>query len=445
MSPFRLSILVIAILALSACSIFRNGAAERRAKEAEDKAGRITMVLGDPELEADPALAATPIVLPEPDTTMSWPQAGRQSSKLVGHLEAAAKLRVAWRSNAGRGSDNKSALTTAPIASETTAYTIDAEQEIRAFNLQNGRTVWRKKLDSGSRRDKIGYGGGLALQGDTLVVASGYGFVAALDAANGDQKWRREMDAPMTGAPTIKDSRVFVSSNNNEVFALNLSDGAIIWTDQAIAEPARVLGSPSPAAIEDIVVAPYSSGEVIAYLASNGRRLWTDALARPGRFTPISAINDIAGRPVLASGLVFVANQSGVTLAIDGRSGSRVWAQPIGSTQAPALVGDTIYLVSVDGRLACLSASTGGVYWIKQLRRFKDEEDQKGRISYSGPIVASGRVIVISSRGDLEAYDPQTGEKVGELDLGDNVYLEPIAAGGKLLVLNDDATLIAVE
>ena len=93
---------------------------------------------------------------------------------------------------------------------------------------------------------------------------------------------RTEISTPMTGSPTIKGGKVFATSNNNEIFALDLATGNVLWSDQAIAETARVLGSPSPAAVEDLVVAPFSSGEVIAYLASNGRRLWTDALSRAG-------------------------------------------------------------------------------------------------------------------------------------------------------------------
>ena len=60
----------------------------------------------------------------------------------------------------------------------------------------------------------------------------------------------------MTGAPTIKGGKVFATSNNNEIFALELATGNIAWSDQAIAETARVLGSPSPAAVEELVVAP---------------------------------------------------------------------------------------------------------------------------------------------------------------------------------------------
>ena len=445
MNTIKSAILIAGVFSLSACSILSFGSEKRRAEEEADRAGRITMVLGEPELEADPTLASVEIELTAARDVEAWPQTGSRASKVVGHVNAAPELDIAWRVDAGRGSDNSSALTTSPITSETTIFVLDAAQTIRAFSITNGRRIWSQELDSGSRRDRIAYGGGLAVDGERLIAASAYGFVAAFNAETGDELWRRQMDAPMTGAPTIKDNRIYVSSNNNEVFALDLETGEVLWSDQAIAEPARVLGAPSPAAVEDIVVAPYSSGEVIAYLAANGRRLWSDALARPGRFTPISAINDIAGRPVLAGGLVFVANQSGVMLAIDGRSGSRVWAQPIGSTQAPAISGGVIYMVSVDGRLAALSASTGGVFWVRQLRRFRDEDDQKGRISYSGPILASDRVVVISSRGELQAFSPQTGEPVDSLRLGDETYLEPIAAQGKLFVLTDEAKLIAIE
>lgn len=431
-------------LVVTSCGMFGSGR-DRAAEEAAEQAGRIAMVLGDDTLVADPELATRSVILPAAETLDAWTEAGSRPSKAVGHILAADDLQVAWRRDAGEGSSRNAALTTAPVANQNHIYVLDADQTVRAFDLQTGSPTWRHEVDSGSRRDKVGIGGGLALTGDTLIVSSGYGLVLALDAETGALKWSRATEAPMTGAPTIKDGRIFVTSNNNEVLALSLADGELEWSDQAISESARVLSSPSPAAVEDIVVVPYSSGEVIAYLASNGRRLWSDALSRPGRFTPISAINDIAARPVLAGGLVIVANQSGVTAAIDGRSGTRIWAQTIGSTQAPALAGDYVFIAGTDGMLAALDASSGRVYWATQMRRYRDQEDEKGRLSYSGPIIASGRVIVISSEGDLIAYDPQTGQEVDTLDLGDKVYLEPIAVNETLYVLTDDARLIAIR
>ncbi|MEM0987114.1 MAG: PQQ-binding-like beta-propeller repeat protein [Pseudomonadota bacterium] len=436
---------VLSFALLSACQLINNRSAEREAEEAEDRAGRIAMILGDEVIEANPELASQTISLPPAVTLTSWAQAGAKPSKVVGHVAAGADFTVDWRQDAGRGSDRRSALTSPPIASEESIFVLDSGQTIRAFDLETGAGRWSTKVPSGNNRDRIGIGGGIAYDSGRVFVSSGFSLILALDAATGDQIWRREMDAPMTGSPTIRDGRMFVTSNNNEVFAINLDDGQVVWSDQAIAEPARVLGSPSPAAIEDIVVTPYSSGEVIAYLATNGRRLWTDALSRPGRFTPISAINDIAARPVLASGLVIVANQSGITAAIDGRTGTRVWVQPIGSTQAPALAGTHLFIAGVDGRLAAIDAASGGVYWAKDLPKFKNTNKQRGRISYSGPLIASGHIVLVSSEGEVLRFDPQTGEEVGRLDIKQKVFLEPIAVGERIYILTDNARLVAIR
>lgn len=434
---------------LAGCNSLGNlvtfGNDDQEAAEAADRAGRIAMVLGDEALTADPELAAVPIVLPVAETLNEWPESGSRPSKVVGHVLAGEALEIAWSRNVGTGSNRASALTSPPVANANHIYVLDADQRVHALDLQTGSPVWDYRIRSSNERDRVSIGGGLAISGDKLVVSSGFGSVTALDAETGRLIWTRETEAPMTGSPTIKDGRIFVTSNNNEVLAMSLEDGQVQWTDQAIAEPARVLGSPSPAAVEDIVVVPYSSGEVIAYLASNGRRLWSDALSRPGRFTPISAINDIAARPVLAGGLVIVANQSGVTAGIEGRSGNRIWAQAIGSTQAPALAGDYIFIAGTDATLAALDAGTGRVFWATQMVPYRNMEDQKGRLSYSGPIVAGGRVLVVSSQGDLVAFDPQTGQPVDRIDLRERVYLEPIAVGEHLFVLTDEARLIAIR
>ncbi|MEL6323694.1 MAG: PQQ-binding-like beta-propeller repeat protein [Pseudomonadota bacterium] len=440
----NLSVIIVLSVLLAGCSIFGAERERRRAEEAEDKAGRIALALGDETLEPDPDMANVAVILPVPREMTDWPQAGATASKVVGHVDAAKNFEIAWRVKASDGSNRRSALTAPPVANSDTIFVFDNEQTVRAFSVENGRRKWSVDLDSGSRRDRRGLGGGIALSSDVLIASSGFGFVTALDIETGEELWKRPLGAPVIGAPTIKDDRVFVVTQNNEVFALSFDTGDVEWSDQAIAESARVLGAPSVAAIEDLVVAPFSSGEVIAYLGSNGRRLWVDALTRTGRFTPMSAINDIASRPVLNAGLVYAASQSGLLTAIDGRSGQRVWAQPLGSIEAPALVGEYLFVSGVDGLVACLVAQSGSVIWTRQLEPFKKKRRRRGRITYAGPIIAAERVIVASSEGELIALSAQTGEEVNRLDLKDPVFLEPIAVGDKVIVLTDDGRLIAI-
>ena len=442
----RSALFVGIALALTSCSVLERNRDAREAEEALEKEGRITMVLTEARLQPDPTLVSEIITLPAPRSlTEGWSQTGSRASKVPGHVNAAEALEIAWRADVGQGSSNRATLTAPPVTSETAIFTIDASHTLIATELNSGSRLWRAQIESSNRRDGLSFGAGLAYHEGRLILASGFGFVAVFDASNGAEIWRTQTEAPMTGAPTVKDDRIFVSSNNNEILAFSLDEGQVLWSDQAIAESARVLGASSPAAVEEIVVVPYSSGEIIAYLSANGRRLWTEALASAGRFTPISSINDIGARPVLGGGLVFAGSQSGVLAAIDGRTGNRVWQQPIGTTQAPALAGEYIFVMGVEAELACLKAATGQVVWVKELEKFRNSEKKKGRITYAGPIIANGRILIVSSQGQLLSMDPQTGEEIERLKLGSTVYIEPIVALDKLFILTDEARLIAVR
>ena len=109
------------------------------------------------------------------------------------------------------------------------------------------------------------------------------------------------------------------------------------------------------------------------------------------------------------------------------------------------MAGEYLFIMGVDGELACIKAGTGQVVWVQQLENFTDMQTQRGRITYAGPLIASNRILVVSSRGQLIAFDPQTGDETDRLKLGDPVYIEPIAVQDKLIVLTDDARLIAVR
>ena len=43
------------------------------------------------------------------------------------------------------------------------------------------------------------------------------------------------------------------------------------------------------------------------------------------------------------------------------------------------------------------------------------------------------------------ALSPQNGETVAELKVGQPVYIEPIAAAGKIFVLTDKGSLVAIR
>ncbi|HYD71649.1 MAG TPA: PQQ-binding-like beta-propeller repeat protein, partial [Candidatus Binatia bacterium] len=234
-------------------------------------------------------------------------------------------------------------------------------------------------------------------------------------------------------------------SNDSELIAFDAGTGEVAWNHQAIAEPARILSAPSVAIDSDTVVAPFASGEVVALVSANGRRLWSDALSRTGRLTSLSAINDIAGRPVIDGGVVYAASHSGVLAAIDLRSGQRVWARAFASTQTPWVAGDVLYAVSVDGELTAFDRTTGNIYWVQQLRRYEDEDDRTGRVAWTGPIMVGSRLVLANSLGDVVAVSPENGQTVATADVDQPVFIPPITANGQIYVVTNSARLVVFQ
>lgn len=411
----------------------------------EEKAARVTINPFQENLTPDPELAARTITLPPAQPSTDWTQAGLNAAKLPGHLEAAPEFREAWRTGIGEGSGEIKRVVASPVVKDGRIYVMDAAMKVSAFDASNGRRLWENQLKASNPHwDEFSVGGGLAIAGDKLVVTTGFAYIAGLRLSDGGEVWRRRVESPLSSSPAILGNRAFLTSSNNDFFALDTDTGNVLWNDQALSETARVLSSPSPAVTPDILAVGYSSGELIAYLPANGRRLWSDTLTSTGRYTPLSAINDIAGRPTIQDGVVYAASHSGVLTAIDARSGARIWSKTFGSRQGPLILGEYLFVVGTNGRFAAFNKIDGKLAWSRDLPEFKDG-NRENRIVWTGPIAASNRLVVVSSEGDVVGLSPANGETVSEVKLGQRIFVEPIAAAGKIFVLTDNATLVAIK
>jgi outer membrane protein assembly factor BamB len=448
MSPLRPLVLIAAAAALSACStaakVWPFGD-DKAPSETAPQDGRISILSFEQKLEADTALQGRQPFVPAPVELDSWPQPGGPADNAPSHMATSGEFSIDARRDIGAGSSENSRISSPPVIADGKIFVFDADQRLSAFSVSGGGREWSRDLSPRRGRDKNALGGGVAYADGKVYVTSGYGFAASLDAATGAEVWRTDTQSPIHAAPTVSGGRLFAVTADSELLALDAATGAVQWTHQAISEPARILSASSPAVKGDIVVAPFASGEVVALLTANGRRLWVDALTRAGRLTSLSAINDIAGRPVVLDGIVYAASHSGILAAIDQRTGQRIWARGLASTQTPWVAGDTLYVVSVDGELTALEKSSGQAFWVTQLRRYDNESDRKGRISWTGPLLAGGKLILASSRGDAVVVNPGTGAVEKTLNVGGAVYIAPIAAGGKVYLLTDEGKLVVIK
>lgn len=425
---------------------------------------RISIMATDESVKPDPTLKDTPVVLPAPYVNTEWTQPGGVASNAMYHLKASGPLKQIWDVDAGAGSGSKSRLTASPIVAGGKVYVLDAKSRVFAFNAQNGEEEWHVSVAPPGKQDFVnmmtlgafgddtrpdstkGAGGGIAYDNGKLYATTGFGDVVTLDAKTGKELWRKSFHIPIANAPVINGGRLFVATIDNHMHAIASSNGRELWDHQGIAENAGIMVSTSAAVAGEFVLAPYSSGEVYAIRVQNGRPAWNDMITRSKGITALSEIDDIAGKPVVDRNLVFAISHSGIMAAIQLDKGDRQWQREIGGIQTPWVAGDFVYVVTLQNQLMCLTRNEGRVKWIHQLPRWTDPEDNSSDpIVWSGPVLVSDKLIVLSSDGYAEAVSPYTGNLLARMEIPDAAFIPPVVANETLYILTNHADLVALK
>jgi outer membrane protein assembly factor BamB len=430
----RLSpVLLTATLLLAGCSWFQE-------KEVPLEGKRISVMSHARTLT--PESQSEAVVLPPARRNADWPQAGGLPSHNVQHLVAGVPTSDGGlRVDAGAGVRSWKPLIAPPIAAGGRVFTADTDHRVHAFDLATGNRVWSTHVAKGVSDDDA-LVGGLAFDQGRVFVATGFGDLVALDAAGGQELWRHSLGAPMHGPPTVDSGRIFVISIDNVLHARNVADGSEAWAPRrALPEPAAILGTANPAAGGGFIFAPFSSGEVIALRADNGRPVWSTTLGTTRRTDELSLLSDVRARPILDGQTIYAMSYGGTLAAIDARSGQVRWEREIGGLNTPWLAGRYLFVVDNDNQLMCVNAESGSIVWVVQLPVFQDEKNREDPIIWNGPTLVSDRLILLGSHGAMQVRSPYTGEIVSQGRLRAGVSVSPAIADGTLIILDDDGWL----
>ncbi|WP_420469792.1 PQQ-binding-like beta-propeller repeat protein [Brevundimonas sp. FT23042] len=426
---------------------------------------RISVLEFEQQLAPSAALSGRDFFVPGPQAAVAWTQPGGNAENAVEHVIGAADFTVAWRRDIGAGSSRVHQVMAPIVADAGRVFVMDGEATVSAVDAATGAISWKTDIKPDERDARRGFfgigggtagggfGGGVAVGGGKVFVSSGYRSVSALDQATGAVVWSTPVDVPIHGAPTFAGGRVFVVDVENQIMAFDAASGQQVWSYRGIPEPARIMRASSPAVTGDTVIAPFSSGEITALRAATGQSLWTQTLSRTSRTNALSEIRDIAGRPVVSRGVVYAVGHSGVLSATEMRTGQAKWELPVAGVNAPLPVGEVVYIVSKNGELTVINRDSGQVYWTRDLNegRVRQEGgflgfwDHTVTPEWSGPLLASNRLLLTNSDGELVALDPKTGAQTASIKLGGPAFIAPAAYNGAVYVLTDRGVLLSIR
>jgi outer membrane protein assembly factor BamB len=407
---------------------------------------RVSVLEREARLSADIAGGRDEILLPAPEPNDDWPMAGGYANHAMHHMTLGEAPDRLWRTDIGTGGGSRDALFSEPVIGGGRVYTIDAEAEVRAYDLETGDLVWSRDLPDSDQEEDDGYllGGGLAYGTDgRLYATTGFAKVIAMDAATGEEIWREDVGVPVRAAPTLNSGRVFVVTVDNQTVALAAQNGQKLWTHAGAPEVTSLLGSPAPAVDQGAVIVAYSSGELFALRVETGAVLWQDSVTAVRRTDAAGNLRDIRARPVMAGNRVYVVGHSGLTTAIDLATGERIWQAEMGGAHQPWIAGRYMFVLTADADLAALSVEDGSILWVTPLQRWEDPEDKEGPVTWTGPLLASDRVVVASNTGEILSVSPYDGTVLGYVEAPGGMTVPPVLARDTLVFLTDDGDMVA--
>ena len=303
---------------------------------------------------------------------------------------------------------------------------------LHALDRSTGATAWGSVLLPG-----LTSGGGHAFDNGKLFVTTFEGLVLSFDAATGQPGWSTKLPDTLgfVAAPTANGGIVYVSSGGR-VFALDESNGAIVWS-----APVNGGGFGTPSVAGGRVIVAYPC-QYYALSTLSGAELWHyGGGCSGGGGSTVSVSGEIAYVRDIDNGSTF-GPLIDIRASATGVSGGRYASPGLFSQEPiPSVTADAVFLLE-GGTLRRHDRALTQTTW-----SFAGD----GTLT-SAPLILDTAIVVAATSGQLYAVDAATGRQIWSarlpsgIDSGNDagtLTLVDLAAGEGYLVVPARTTLTA--
>ncbi|WP_193142168.1 PQQ-like beta-propeller repeat protein [Meridianimarinicoccus sp. MJW13] len=382
--------------------------------------------------------------LPGARANADWPTVNGSNTHQITQPALGSPLTQVWRTKIGSASTRRARMTADPVVGGGRVFTLTAFAQLQA-TAPSGAVLWQRDLTPEGERPGEAAGGGVTYADGRLYVNSPYGRLQVIDATSGTPIWEQRLGSVPNGAPVVSGGIVYLTTRDSQAWAIDIRNGRVLWQVLAQESGSVVNFGATPAVTSRSVIFPFGSNDVISVLRQGGVRLWSTTVSgqRPGR--AYTAVSDISASPVVVGNRLYVGTNNGRLAALDAASGERIWTAQDGAVSAVWPEGNSIYFLSDQAELIRINAADGKKIWSATLPLFTKDKVKKRRgvFAHYGPVLAGGRLIIVSSDGLLREVDPASGQLLRTIDLGAPAAVNPIVAGRTLYVVTTDGQLHA--
>ena len=285
--------------------------------------------------------------------------------------------------------------------------------------------------------------------GGVLYISSDDNSVYALDVQAGKQLWAFPTGDVVVSSPTVVNGIVYVGSGDKKVYAINALSGKQIW-----AFPTGDVIHSSPTVVGGVVYIGSQDGNIYAIDAVSGQQKWASYTGIPAPSSPHGPPPPpaVSSFPVVVDGVVYVGAPDNNVYAINAQSGNQKWMFPTGGflVSTPAVTDGVVYVGTMgrpgvfDKHVYAIDAQSGNQKWVFHIPGTSSSIQQgppqgpptQGPMPSvsSSPTVVAGIVYIGADNSNVYALDAQSGEKKWTFHTKGPVASSPVVVNGVIYV-----------
>lgn len=315
-----------------------------------------------------------------------------------------------------------------------------------------------------ARIGEVGFPLEVEVAGDTVVIASGDGTVASLDArtgrdlwrtnigtpiaagvgsdgrlaavitrgnevvaiAGGREVWRQKLSAQAFSSPFVAGGRVFVLAADRSVSAFDGQSGRKLWTQQRPSEPLVLRQSGVMLAVGDTLVVGLA-GRLTGLNPLNGSIRWEAPIASPRGINDVERLVDLVGTVSRTGNTVCARAFQASVGCVDAGRGTLLWSKPANGAQG--LDGDDtlVFGTEADGKVLAWRRADGESAWNTDRLRYRN---------LTSPVVVGRSIAIGDSAGFVHLLSRADGSLMNRLSTdGSPVAASPVLAANTLIAV----------
>lgn len=351
--------------------------------------------------------------------------------------------KVLWSNDVGSGVDYYFSRIK-PVVAYGKVFSASRDGEAMAFDQETGKQVWL--TDVSDIKSKRGFfeskksallNGGPVAGINKVFLGTENGEIYALEADTGALAWQNKIKGEVITTPAIDAGILVVNSASGVLKAFNASNGEEQWKVEQDVPALTLRGLSAPVIASGGVLVGTANGGVTVYILEKGQQGWTAEVGESSGTTELERIVDVDSEPLVFGDKVYAISARGNLVALDLRSGRVLWKRQYSSYQELAISGNTIFLTDVKGHVYAVDRNNG-------LERWSQLALTNRRVT--GPAVVGQYVIVGDFEGYLHWLNQETGEIVARYQVDSSgLYSAPTVENDIIYSQSRDGELNVIK